>query len=37
LDQSDPVFSSEKPIFKIWSNPLSKILVDYFWKTGPWG
>ncbi len=31
----NPFFSFEQPIFKIWSNLMTKIRSDYFWTTGP--
>ena len=31
----NPSFPFEQPIFKIWSNPITKIRSDYLWTTGP--
>ena len=30
-----PSFPFEQPIFKIWSNPITKIRSAYLWTTGP--
>lgn len=32
---SESVIDFEQPIFKMLSNPLSKIRLDYLWTTGP--